>query len=317
LQSFQPAFSKPKKIVINQLVKCFGSTHHLNTTLITFGSLMQGKNLTLTIVLLSYFLIWQSAVNAAPEAKLIPFWQASNEANTAIIEHQAWQTILDNYLIACREGASCFDYAKLLKNKTDKEKLADYLSYLQNLDPRHYSKAEQKAYWINLYNALTVHIILDNYPVKSITKIHQGLFSFGPWDDVHAKVAEQDLTLNNIEHGILRPIWQDNRIHYAVNCASYGCPNLAFQAYTASNMDALLKAGAKAYVNHPRGVEFQDNGNRLVISKIYEWYQSDFGNTEKSVIDHLITYADSGLADRLEKYQGTIDYEYDWNLNQP
>jgi len=264
-----------------------------------------------------FFLFWHGSINAAPEAKLIPFWQASDEANTATIEHQAWQKILDNYLSACREGASCFDYAKLLKNGADKKNLADYLSYLQNLDPRQYSKAEQKAYWINLYNALTVHIILDNYPVKSITKIHKGLLGFGPWDDVHAKVAEQELTLNNIEHGILRPIWQDNRVHYAVNCASYGCPNLAFQAYTAQNVDTLLETGAKAYVNHPRGVKFQGDDNQLVISKIYEWYQSDFGGSEKSVINHLLKYANSDLVNHLQKYEGTIDYEYDWSLNQP
>jgi len=253
---------------------------------------------------------------AAPEAQLIPFWQASDENNTEKIEHQLWQGILDNYLSPCHAGASCFDYAKLLKNQADKKQLQNYLAYLQSLDPRTYAKAEQKAYWINLYNALTVFIVLESYPIESITKIHKGLFGFGPWNDVHATVAEQNLTLNNIEHGILRPIWQDNRIHYAVNCASYGCPNLAFQAYTIENMEELLETGAKSYVNHARGVILKENGN-LILSKIYEWYAVDFGGTEESVINHLVKYANSDLAERLKNFKGKIDYEYDWKLNQP
>ena len=269
------------------------------------------------LVYLVVFLSVSNMVNAAPESKLLPFWQVSNEANTAIIEHQVWQNILDNYLNACHEGASCFDYARLLKSKSDKKNLVDYLLSLQNLDPRQYSKAEQKAYWVNLYNALTVRIILDNYPVKSITKIHKGFFGFGPWDDVYAKVAGQELTLNDIEHGILRPIWQDNRIHYAVNCASYSCPNLAIQVYTARNMEVLLYTTTRAYVNHPRAVTFQDNDSQLTISKIYDWYESDFGGTNEGVMNHLIKYAASDLADRLREYKGVIDYEYDWNLNKP
>ena len=168
-------------------------------------------------------------------------------------------------------------------------KLASYLASLQSLDPRDYSRAEQKAYWINFYNALTVQVVADAYPVKSIKDISESLLGKlgrifgGPWDDVHAKVAGLDLTLNNIEHGILRPIWRDNRIHYAVNCASYGCPNLSPTAFTADNTEELLEAGARAYVNHPRGVEFIDD-DFIIISSIYKWYVADFGG-EREVGD--------------------------------
>jgi len=258
----------------------------------------------------------------AQSAKLIPVWDVSNENSDARIDHGAWQEILNGYLRVHESGVNRFDYGALKANATDFAKLASYLASLQSLDPRDYSRAEQKAYWINFYNALTVKVVADAYPVKSIKDISEsllgklgGIFG-GPWDDVHAKVAGRDLTLNNIEHGILRPIWRDNRIHYAVNCASYGCPNLCPTAFTADNTEELLEAGARAYVNHPRGVDFVDD-DFIVISSIYKWYAADFGGTEKSVIEHLVTYADKALAARLMKFSGSVDYEYDWNLNRP
>ena len=258
----------------------------------------------------------------AQSAKLIPAWDASDENSVARIDHGAWQDILNDYLHVHDSGVNRFDYGALKAHAGDFAKLASYLASLQSLDPRDYSRAEQKAYWINFYNALTVQVVADAYPVKSIKDISEsllgrlgGIFG-GPWDDVHAKVAGRDLTLNNIEHGILRPIWRDNRIHYAVNCASYGCPNLCPTAFTADNAEELLEAGARAYVNHPRGVEFMDD-DFIIISSIYSWYAADFGGTEKSVIEHLVKYADKALAARLRKFVGSIDYEYDWSLNRP
>ena len=257
----------------------------------------------------------------AQTAKLIPAWDASDENSVARIDHTAWQEILNDYLRIHDSGVNRFDYGALKASAGDFAKLASYLASLQSLDPRDYSRAEQKAYWINFYNALTVRVVADAYPVKSIKDISESLLGSlgifgGPWDDVHAKVAGLDLTLNNIEHGILRPIWRDNRIHYAVNCASYGCPNLCPTAFTADNTEELLEDGARAYVNHPRGVEFMDD-DFIIISSIYKWYVVDFGGTEKSVIEHLVKHADKALAARLRKFVGSIDYEYDWSLNRP
>ena len=253
---------------------------------------------------------------AAPGSELLSAWEASVETNAAAIDHSAWQSILDTYLTSHPSGINRFDYAALKANAEDAARLADYLTSLQELDPRHYSRQEQQAYWINFYNALTVRVVVDAYPVDSIRDIYQGWLPLGPWDDVHAEVAGMPLTLNNIEHGILRPIWRDPRIHYAVNCASHGCPNLSPTVYTAANTEALLEAGARAYINHPRGVSFVDD-DFLLISSIYEWYVEDFGGTEKTVIDHLMQYAEEALAARLKTFSGSIDYEYDWNLNTP
>lgn len=254
---------------------------------------------------------------AAPNSEMLPGWDASVETNAEQVDHSAWQRLLDTYLTSHPSGINRFDYAALKADAEDTARLAGYLSALQALDPRHYRRAEQKAYWINFYNALTVQVVVDAYPVDSIRAIHQGWLPLsGPWDDVHAKVAGQPLTLNNIEHGILRPIWRDNRIHYAVNCASYGCPNLSATAFTAANTETLLEAAARAYINHPRGVAFVDD-DFLVLSSIYDWYAEDFGTGQTAVLSHLAQYAEPGLASRLRGFAGSIDYAYDWHLNQP
>lgn len=275
------------------------------------------NRLVLVLVTAALLAVAPSFALAAPSSTLLEFWNASDETNTAAIDHSVWQSLLTTYLSSHPSGVSRFDYAALKASAEDTAKLADYLAHLQALDPRAYNKAEQKAYWINFYNALTVQVVVNAYPVDSIRDIHESWIPLsGPWDDVHASVAGQELTLNHIEHGILRPIWRDNRIHYAVNCASYGCPNQSPTVFTAANTEELLDTAARAYVNHPRGVDFVDD-DFLMISSIYDWYVEDFGDSQENVLAHLIQYAEEGLAARLKDFTGSVDYEYDWNLNQP
>lgn len=263
-------------------------------------------------LLLSLFL--SPLVVAAPENNPIEFWSASNESNTQTIDHTLWQTLLDTYLDDKHTSdINRFNYAAV--NAEDLKNLSHYLQQMQQLNPRELNRAEQKAYWINLYNALTVELILKNYPVKSITRLGEDFFSFGPWDDKLVRVQGQELSLNNIEHGILRPYFKDNRIHYALNCASISCPNLSATAYTASNTEQLLEQGAQQYINHPRGVSFEKE--ELKVSSIYHWYKEDFGGNNKSLISHLMHYANPALAKRLHNYQGDIGHDYDWELNQP
>ena len=256
------------------------------------------------------------AACGAPEPEEIAGWDASDESNAERIDHSAWQDLLNAYIAPDEAGVNLVDYEALQGNAGDAAKLASYLDYLQGLDPRDYSRAEQMAYWINFYNALTVKVVLDAYPVDTIRDIHEGVVPYtGPWDDVHANVAGEDLTLNHMEHGILRPIWRDERIHYAVNCAAYGCPHLLDTAFTAANTEELLDAGARDYVNNPRGVDVVDE-DFIVISSIYDWYAEDFGNTEETVMEHLIEYAEDELASFFEGFEGFIEYDYDWSLNR-
>ena len=258
-----------------------------------------------------------AAACGPPRMERIPAWDASDESNVERIDHGAWQDILDGYVRPDRDGVNLVDYAALAAHPADAAKLAGYVEHLEGIDPRDYSRAEQMAYWINFYNALTMKVVLDAYPVDSIRAIHESVVPLtGPWGDVHANVAGQDLTLDQIEHGILRPIWRDRRIHYAVNCAAYACPHLIETAFTAANTESLLEAGARDYVNSPRGVDVVDE-DFVVLSSIYEWYPEDFGDTEDAVITHLVEYADGELAAFLKTFEGTIEYDYDWRLNEP
>ena len=257
-----------------------------------------------------------AAACGPPEVIELRGWNASDETNTATIDHSAWQELLETYVDPDPSGVSFFDYAGLSGSPPEMGKLAGYLASLEAIDPRDFARVEQFAYWVNLYNALTVKVIVDAYPVDTILDIHEGIVPLtGPWGDVRTRIAGQEMTLDEIEHGILRPIWRDPRIHYAVNCAAYSCPNLGATAFTAANTEDLLEAGAHAYANDPRGVDVLAE-DAIALSSIYEWYAVDFGGTESAVIEHLVSYANEELAAFLREFEGTIEYRYDWALNE-
>lgn len=254
-------------------------------------------------------------LNAAPSAEVIPFWNAADDTNTSSFDHSPWQEILDQYLVADHpSGIARFDYGALKANEDDKRKLIAYLLDLTRKDPREYRRKEQFGYWVNLYNALTVNVIVGRYPVESIRDIRSGLITPGPWEKELVTIAGVKVTLDHIEHGILRPIWRDPRIHYAVNCASLGCPNLAATAFDAENSEQLLHQAAVAYVNHPRGAHVADG--TLTVSSIYDWFKEDFGGTDEGVLAHLTQYASEEFAAQLEGFT-EFDDDYDWALNEP
>lgn len=257
-----------------------------------------------------------AAAFATAQEEVTAFWNQSDDANPATVDHAPWQALLTTYLRTDHpSGVYRFDYGALQANAEDTARLASYLDALQAVDPRQHARAEQLPYWINFYNALTVKLVAAAYPIDSIRDIGDSWLLPGPWKDANAVVAEQALTLDNIEHDILRPIWGDNRIHYAVNCASYGCPNLLATAFTAANADELMAAAARAYVNHPRGAAF--DGEDLTVSSIYDWFQEDFGDSEAGVLAHLAEHADAPLAERLRGFDGDLAFAYDWALNAP
>lgn len=276
---------------------------------------MMGFRASVATALLVMLVSMQSTL-AAPKADLWDFWLPINsipEQQGSTIDHRVWQQILDTYLDANHSsGVNRFNYSAV--SVSDKGLLEAYLKALQAIDPRKYPKAEQQAYWINLYNALTVQRILAAYPVSSITKVGGGFFSRGPWDEPAANINGKSLTLNDIEHRILRPIWKDARIHFAVNCASIGCPNLSPAAYTGKNVDGQLEAAAKEYLAHNRSAMF--DGNTLVLSKIFDWYQEDFGTSEWAMLKTIAKYAPESKAARIREYSSRVKYDYDWALNE-
>jgi hypothetical protein len=256
----------------------------------------------------------QAQLWGPPKAEPWPRWEWHAPTDLRTSDHGAWDRFLQAYLDARHpSGIHRLDYARVTSE--DRRALEAYLQRLQAVSISTHNRAEQLAYWVNLYNAATVKLVLDRYPVASIRQIKSGLLSSGPWDQKLLAVEGERLSLNDIEHRILRPIWRDPRIHYAVNCASLGCPNLAPVAYTAENVDRLLTEGAVAFVNHPRGAALRRG--RLHVSSIYEWFQDDFGGSRAGVLQHLRHYARGDLARALEAYDGPLSDSYDWNLNSP
>jgi hypothetical protein len=249
----------------------------------------------------------------APSARLWPRWQANDPASSRRVDHGAWNSFLERHLSHGADGVARLPYARIPPG--DRSALESYLTGLSAEPVSKLSRAEQLPFWINLYNALTVAVVLRHYPVASIRDIDisPGLFATGPWDKKLLPVEGEPLSLNDIEHRILRPIWKDPRVHYAVNCASIGCPNLQQEAFGAENAARLLDAGAGAYVNHPRGARVQD-GN-LAVSSIYIWFKEDFGGTDSGVISHLAGHAEPPLARLLAGVRGIDSDTYDWRLN--
>ena len=250
---------------------------------------------------------------AIPDARAIEADWASLSGG-AEVNHDTWSEFLARY--ASTDGAGVVRIAYGDVGEADAAALNAYLDVLQGLDPTTLSRDGQLAYWINLYNAKTVSVILEHYPVRSIRAIRAHPIDPGPWDEARLYVAGHALSLHDIEHGVLRPHWQETpEIHYLLNCAAVGCPNLGRTAYTAENVDDALEQAARRYVNDPRGVALADGG-KLRVSKIYAWYREDFGGSDAAVLDHLRRYAEPALRSRLAERTRIDGYVYDWALNE-
>lgn len=250
---------------------------------------------------------------AAPSADPWPRWEKHDPNSTAVIHFTGWDRLLRGYLTTAPDGINRFRYGVM--TKADRQALTDQIARLAALPIGTYNRDQQIVYWVNLYNALTAWVVLDHYPVDSIMDINisPGFFNFGPWDKKLVRIEDEAISLNDIEHRILRPLWRDPRIHYALNCASLGCPNLDAKAYVAETMEARLDTAARAFINHARGARFEDG--ELVVSSIYDWFTEDFGGGEAGVLAHLRQYAAPALAEQLAKHGRLDRFTYDWRLN--
>jgi hypothetical protein len=229
---------------------------------------------------------------AAPRAEETP---ESTPALPAKPDHTAWDALLKQYV----SSNGTVDYAGF---KAQKAKLQSYLDELAAHAPASdWSRNEKMAYWINAYNAFTVKLIVDNYPVSSIKDLHGG----NPWDVKWIQLGDQTYSLNNIENDILRPKYKDARIHFAVNCAAKSCPPLHNRAWTAANLQSTLEQQTKKFINNTTYNTI--TANKVKVSRIFDWYGADFDN----LIDYLNKYADTQI-----KSGAKVEFEeYDWGLN--
>lgn len=266
------------------------------------------------IFLILAFVLAAGPARAAPDAVAWERWRAHDPASRVLLDHAPWASFLSRYVGRGQDGIARVAYGAVTPG--DKRALGDYVAALQSVAVSTLNRAEQKAYWINLYNALTVRVVLDHYPVASIRDIDisPGLFADGPWGARLLTIEGEAVSLDDIEHRILRPLWQDKRVHYALNCASLGCPDLQAEPFTAAAMDQHLNRAAKTFINHPRAAHVTDDG-RLIVSSLYVWFQGDFGGSWHWPLRHLRRFANHEKRNAIARFKEPDGDAYDWALN--
>jgi hypothetical protein len=255
-------------------------------------------------------------------AAVMPTFMAfASETETAMTEKDsmtqtfsaAYSDVLSRNITPGPDGVMLFDYAAA-KASGDHDTIKAFITEQTALTPSTMSDAEATAYWANLYNAVTLDVVLDDYPIRSIKNL--GSLNRGPWQRDVVTVEGDVLSLDNIEHDILRVDFATPYIHYMVNCASFGCPNLRNELWTAEGLDADQGEAASAFINSDRGVMIRRDG-RIAVSKIYNWFSEDFGGSEDGLRAHLAEHATGA---RLEALTSGVRFKgshYNWDLNQP
>ncbi|MDO1500470.1 DUF547 domain-containing protein [Winogradskyella maritima] len=215
-----------------------------------------------------------------------------------VLDHSDWDTLLKKHVNA----SGLVDYQGFID---DTSKLQTYIDYLgQNTPTNSWSYQEQLAYYINVYNANTIKLIVDNYPVKSIKDVDA---TISPFLKSFINLGGKELSLADVEKGILQKM-NEPRIHFAINCASISCPKLMRDAYTAENVDALMEQAGKEFVNSK---ENEISSNTVRLSEIFKWYKNDFLTDANSILEYVNRYSDAKI-----NPNATVEYiEYNWNLN--
>jgi hypothetical protein len=234
---------------------------------------------------------------------------------------KGYAELLAKYISPSSDGLNRVAYGKWQASQSDRAKLSEVINAMVAQKPSAMPRNDAFAYWANLYNAVTLGVILDAYPVKSIRDIKStgtSLLDFksftGPWRTKRVIVEGNELSLDEIENSILRPTFKDPRVHYSINCASVGCPNLRQKPWAGQTLDADLDDAARAYINNPRGVSVGRDGT-VTVSSIYSWFEEDFGGSKAGVFAHLRKYASADLAAKLRD-KTTFSHSYDWALNE-
>ena len=209
---------------------------------------------------------------------------------------------LSNFLGIHVSNSGKVNYKAIAKQK---DQLNGIIVEFQSNFPRSdWTKDQEVSYWINLYNIATIKLIVDNYPLTSIKEI-----AAKPWDIKFISVDNKKVSLNNIEHGIIRKIYNNPKVHFALNCASESCPILLNRAYRPSVLTTQLNAQTKKFLYDSSKNDFSDS-NIIRISQIFDWYKDDFTKSGT-----LIEFLNKNLTDKLDTPE--IEYlDYSWSLNQ-
>ena len=231
-------------------------------------------------------------------------------------QHKLFTEVLQQYV---KNGL--VNYAVL---KSD-PKLNEYMNFLNEANPDTISgESEKLAFWINAYNAFTLQVIADHYPVESINDLHTGgrylshVLGTTIWHKEIFKVNGKEISLNTIEHEIIRKEFDEPRIHFALVCAAVSCPPLRSEAYEGFKLNEQLAEQAKIFLNDSTKNKFDLKTKLAAISKIMDWYEKDFGNSDEEILLFISNYLPSGIAEDIRKNisDWEIDYlTYNWALN--
>ncbi|MBI2193368.1 MAG: DUF547 domain-containing protein [Planctomycetes bacterium] len=224
-------------------------------------------------------------------------------------QHRAWGQVLRAHV---QDGLA--DYAGL---KAARDGLDAYLDLLASVSEARFARwrsEEQQAFLINLYNAATVHLIIDHYPVGSIKEI--GSLLKGPWSQPVVRLFSEKVTLDHVEHERLRKTYDEPRIHFALVCAAKGCPPLRSEPYVPDRLDEQLEDQGRKFLGTP-GRNFVDGKNRtLHLSPIFKWYATDFEKKAGSVMAYVRPFFSKEVSEKLGRGDFDIAYtNYDWSLN--
>lgn len=257
---------------------------------------------TVLCVLGTWFLYLPQVESEASSGKEVQATKTNSE-----FSHELFDQVLRKYV----NPQGLVDYAGL---KSDSGTLESYLNLLAVNAPSDKATFQTGlAFWINAYNALTIKGVLDHYPITSVRKVK--LFG-GFFSRIKFQVGGRSYTLDNIEHDIIRYEFSDPRIHFALVCASLGCPILESRAFVPETLEKRLDNATANFINNPEKVRLDRENSVLYLSQIFEWYAEDFEDTHSSVINFISEYLPEVDAAFLEEEEVKIQYlEYDWSLN--
>ena len=251
-------------------------------------------------------------INSILSAKPVTIVGEPQEKTVSIsaISHSDFDALLKKYV----DDNGDVNYTDWKKDDLDTLKI--YLESYASADPdKKSSKNHQLAFWINAYNALTIHGILDKYPTSSIRNHTAKVFGYNIWKDLKVTVGDSAYSLDQIEHEILRHM-DEPRIHFAIVCASHSCPKLLNEAFDAHNLDAQLDKNAVDFFANPENFTLQ--GNKVKLSSILDWFGEDFGNNKLEVLESILDYIPEDDADAIADNEGTLKISYlpySWKLN--
>ncbi|MEM8670239.1 MAG: DUF547 domain-containing protein [Planctomycetota bacterium] len=230
------------------------------------------------------------------------------------IDHSDWNLLLAKYV----DKQGRVDYSKWHATSADITRLDDYLRRLSAADGK--VSADRKArlaFWINAYNAVTIRGILREYPTTSIRNHTPRLFGYHIWKDLKLYVGGEAYSLDQIEHEVLRKM-NEPRIHFAIVCASIGCPRLLNEAYSPAKLEQQLEMNSKDFFSRSQNFRHDTAAKRFYLSAILDWFGEDFGSNQAAVLKRIAQWLPNQTAEKAARLNTvSVSYlEYDWNLNK-